>query len=395
MMHEGRVSMNKQSDSFLGCVDFCKGIAILMVILVHFAQVFSMPSILHIIPKFCQMGCQMFLILSAFTLCLSYSKKQPKYKDFIFSRIHRIWFTYVCAIVVFVGIAVLSKKLLGDNILNSSKNPADILINVFLLNGLVPTTANNRVVRGGWFVGTIVLFYVIFPVMYKLYFRLKKRSAYWLYFFPLIVTGVCFAANYIISIYYDGWIDNNSFGYFFILNQLPALSIGFSVFDLYLNRDIEKIKLPIIKFLFLIVVSMVLFRKGYKYVFIILPFLCGLAFMYFLIFFFKKEQVWNDKKGWRIISEFGKASFGIYLTHSIVVYEFTRYMKKIVSKGFSYVFDIRVNEILLFALLLPIAIVGSYALGKCFLKATSKMQRIFDGLLSKIKIFLNESLGEV
>lgn len=59
----------KQRDSL---VDIFKGIAIMMVVLVHSAQTFDLPKEVAYIPKLGQMGCQIFYLLSSFTLIYSF-----------------------------------------------------------------------------------------------------------------------------------------------------------------------------------------------------------------------------------------------------------------------------------------------------------------------------------
>lgn len=53
-------------------VDIFKGIAIIMVIIVHSAQTFELPEGINYIPKFGQMGCQIFFLLSSFTMIYSF-----------------------------------------------------------------------------------------------------------------------------------------------------------------------------------------------------------------------------------------------------------------------------------------------------------------------------------
>ena len=53
-------------------VDIFKGIAIMMVILVHSAQTFGLPEGVNYIPKLGQLGCQIFFLLSSFTIIYSF-----------------------------------------------------------------------------------------------------------------------------------------------------------------------------------------------------------------------------------------------------------------------------------------------------------------------------------
>ena len=53
---------------------FCKGIAILFVVLCHSHQTFTLPTPLNSVFSFFQIGVQLFMLLSAMGLCFSYSK---------------------------------------------------------------------------------------------------------------------------------------------------------------------------------------------------------------------------------------------------------------------------------------------------------------------------------
>ena len=58
-------------------VDVCKGIAMLMIIVVHCGQSFpKLNKILFYGTIYGQMGCQLFLLLSSFLLCNTYEKSK-------------------------------------------------------------------------------------------------------------------------------------------------------------------------------------------------------------------------------------------------------------------------------------------------------------------------------
>lgn len=59
------------------------------------------------------------------------------------------------------------------NVYKSSTDILGIIINVFCLNGLIPQY-NNNIVPGGWYIGTLVILYLMFPITY---FILKKENA--------------------------------------------------------------------------------------------------------------------------------------------------------------------------------------------------------------------------
>ncbi len=341
-----------------------------MILVVHSAQKFNLPDWGTIIPRFCQMGCQWFFVLSSFTLCNSYDKKKPKYFSFIKARISRIWLPYVCAMLLTVTLSVLSIIVTDINVLGSSINPIDIIINILLLNGLVPTTANNLVLRGGWFVGTIMLFYIIFPIMFQFNAYCKKRFKNWTFVFPLLVALICIAINICIGTFVSkSWLGNNSFGYFFIVNQIPALVFGFTLYDVSSNRKSCSAYTAIIKAILILSCSLVLFTLKLPYVFVILPALCGWGFYNVTLAMLDFEMMPKKephKKCW--LSFFGKQSFNIYLTHSFVVYEGSIVARKLLS-------SLPVSDVLLYVILLPILVALSYMVAWMFQYTVSSIRK--------------------
>jgi peptidoglycan/LPS O-acetylase OafA/YrhL len=131
-------------------IDLCKGVAILMVILVHSAQPFKLPSPWAEVLAMGQMGCQMFFVLSGYTLCRSLDTKQLTFTHFMKRRVTRIipsWWGIICCYLLIGNISI---RVLGCNFTGSNLNIWDVIINLLLLNGVVYGEVNNRVVRGGW-----------------------------------------------------------------------------------------------------------------------------------------------------------------------------------------------------------------------------------------------------
>lgn len=130
-------------------INFYKGLAILLVIMIHTSQCFTLVEPFSSITKFGDLGCQMFYTISAFCLCLTYENRNDSYIAFLKRRIKKIAPGYWLTIVISVSLALTSIWVFGKNLLNISLKPFDIAANVALPNGLCPQSANNQVVRGG------------------------------------------------------------------------------------------------------------------------------------------------------------------------------------------------------------------------------------------------------
>ena len=126
--------------------------------------------------------------------------------------------------------------LIYGNKIVTAMNISGMLANMFFVHGLIPVNLiNNGIVRGGWFIGAIVIFYVLFPVLYKFYFlKMKFWRKYRVLIFPMVILVISIL---IISVLekVDPFFrcDNNTFTYFSFINQLPAFSLGIVLFDLY------------------------------------------------------------------------------------------------------------------------------------------------------------------
>ncbi len=133
----------------INAISFYKGLAIMLVIMVHTSQCFCLVEPFSYITKFGDLGCQIFFTLSAFCLCLSFENRQETYAGYMKRRLKRIAPGYWLTILLSVSLALVSLLTLGKNVMGISLKPFDIAANVVLINGMCPQSANNQVVRGG------------------------------------------------------------------------------------------------------------------------------------------------------------------------------------------------------------------------------------------------------
>lgn len=353
-------------------VSFLKGIAIIMVVLVHSAQPFKVHGL-----EFMQMGCQIFFVLSGFTLALSYDKNYTGYKSFLQHRYIKLLPGYsmtICLGLILSGISIL---LFKKNITGIDTNPADIIINLIMIHGLFPTIANNHVVRGGWFVGTIVLLYITFPLLIKLFknkFKDNKLTYFNVVFLFIFINCVI---AIILKITFDYTIENNSFEYFSVVNQLPCFILGIVLYNLRdrINYNKEKLLLMV---LFLLSISIVIFYTEYTFSFVLLP---GI-FSIFTIYLFVLLRKFTDKISKNIIvksiSQIGDISFPIYLIHSFIVYDAIYFVKKAyhyINKGG--------DTLILYLILLPFIFISVVFAGN-----------MYNGMIKKVSslILINKNI---
>lgn len=307
-----------------------KGLAILLVILVHTSQRIQGDMYLRPLAYYGQMGVQIFFIVSAFTLCYSmeYRGKSDTFKGFYLRRYSRIAPGYYFGIILYL---ILTSFFSGVWV--SDKNPVNIIVNLLFLNGFYPP-ANNTVVPGGWSIGTEMIFYLLFPFLFRFYMKLQKKYEYTYLALPavallfsLLVQAVIFSLTN-----EPAYFKNNSFIYYSILNQLPVFCTGISLYIAFRKGLTENVKkLPSVFFFGLFTLfSAFLLYFGHRFFLFssaLFPFLSGISY----IFVFTYLQNNQELPGRTRLAKIGKLSYSSYLVHFIFTFYFVT--------GASSVFD--------------------------------------------------------
>ncbi len=364
-------------------IDFFKGVAILLVVLVHSIQRFSVPYWVTVVPSIGQLGCQVFFVLSSFSLCLGYSDKVIKYFDFFKRRISKMIIGYWSMILFYLFVNLFFAIRDNEPIHTYLLNPG-LLFNFLFLHGFSPNKSIvNGIVRGGWFVGTITILYMLFPLLLKVFtIRNHKWNKIKNFVFPISAYVISCTVFILLDIFKKGYnFENNSVSYFSFLNQFPCFTLGFSLFDIYKNNSFVNVKHTLLKFFVCSFVSLFLFFVEIKNTFIFISFFAALSFFYIFIFSQKSKGIINkinsDNSISRIIKELGKISFSVYLTHPIIVHLL---IKPIIEK----LSEIYSNQIIWYTLLCPVMFVLSYFLAKAFQWYESIVNKIINNISTNL-----------
>ena len=137
-------------------IDQAKGIAILMVILVHLSQILPLPRYMREVASFGALGVQLFFILSAYCLCLA-DKGEGWSFAYLMRKYRRFCPWYWAGIVLYFCHGWIN----GDV---SAYTAGNIGANMLLINDFIPS-AQNSIVPGGWSISCIALFAFIFPLI--------------------------------------------------------------------------------------------------------------------------------------------------------------------------------------------------------------------------------------
>ena len=325
-----------------GYIDSMRGIAILMVILVHTSNALIVDSgVLSTLSKYGQMGVQLFFVASAFTLCLSFSKRKDEHAPILAFYIRRF---FRIAPMYYLGIAgyCILRTLInyvnsGEIIVPDQYTPINIMANALFFHG-VYEPANNNIVPGGWSIGTEVLFYLIFPLlMLVLYKRLKGKLALILSF-PIVVFV---ALALVINSLPVSTVENNSFIYYSIFLQFPVFAIGITLFFLLESYEALLLRMSVsfIALLFIIFSTLSIYvgwESQIENAFIFVPFLSAISF-FFLVELFRRI----DKLNLNILIRVGQRSYSMYLIHFFFAYHVTGILNKhILSQFFSIEFSL-------------------------------------------------------
>lgn len=230
-----------ESSDHLAFVDVLRGIAVLLVVLVHTAQgVSNLHPAVAALAKAGQFGVQLFFVASAYTLCLSFERRRDEpnaVRAFFLRRYFRIAPLYYIGIGFYL-FCTTARLYFQTHVLQVSEtySASNILANVLLVHGLVPA-ANNGVVPGGWSIGTEVLFYALFPLLFPLVRRAVRKKGKIGLVGALAVTMLL---NLALLACFGFRVENNSFLFYFIANQLPVFVLGMGVY--FLEPRLDRLK---------------------------------------------------------------------------------------------------------------------------------------------------------
>ena len=346
-------------------VDFFKGIAMLLVVLVHSIQRFSVPYWFSLIPSLGQLGCQVFFVISGFSLCLGYSNKRIKYVDFMKRRISKLIVGYWTMILFYLLLNIFFAIIHNESVVALLKNPG-LFLNLLFLHGFSTDKAVvNGIVRGGWFVGTITVLYMLFPMLLKIFnIQNSKWTKIKTVAFPMISYVLSCSVFCLLSIFKNDYaFENNSVSYFSFLNQLPCFVLGFSLYELHKNNSFLNIKFSFAKFVLCSAVALYLFFAKQENALVFMSFFVATAFFYVFVWTQNSDlltkKIGSDSLGVKIIKKIGKISFSVYLTHPLIIHLLVKPIIEILNG----IYD---NDILWYLLLCPIMFVLSYFLAVLF-----------------------------
>jgi len=277
-------------------IDSLRGVAILLVILMHSGYYLHQnmeffPKILTLSVFYAQYGVQLFFIVSAYTLMMSYYSRineDNKTVKFFIRRYMRI------APMFYLGLVL--NLLTRQDITEISW--LRVLSNVTFTNSF--GEYHDGYVPGGWTISVEFIFYLILPFLCT---KIKSlNSALFLFTSVLLITTI-----YEPIILQLG-LDNFKISYFSIFYQLPIFALGICLY--WLLNDKNKIIERKTLFLLLITIITCCYISFPTNVGFSLAFVCLV-----LIMMFYPHKIYTNK----FLANIGKVSFSMYIIHFFVI----------------------------------------------------------------------------
>ena len=318
-------------------IDVMRGIAIIMVFIVHYGQSFGTPPV----TEFGMMGCQLFFFVSGYVCCLSFQRCKDVY-SFIRKRYLAIAPAFCLALTVIVIANYLHRAASGEPFVGAGNTGlVSVLCNYALIHGLMPFCYNN-VFPGGWFVGTLIILYLFHPCVMDTLSVIKKK---WVLTVAVMISGALISvlANYMLT--GSVVIENDNFAYYLFTNQICCYWLGILC---YLIKDnLKPVKNGTAAFLSLVLllITVLVFYSSCEFKYVLIPPLMGFhAFFLFIVL----DRVKLRGRVVDCLTVLGKNSFYIYLVHMVVAWTAAEYLRDVfMRKCYD---DITVA---MFALLLP------------------------------------------
>lgn len=281
-------------------IDSLRGIAILLVILTHVRQYLRFfPEIVNQFTLDGHLGVQLFFIVSAFTLTMSYHSRineQNKTRNFFIRRFFRI------APLFYLAIIFSCYNILSGNYDRSHElSVFEVLASFLFINGFFPEYINSLVL-GGWSITVEFTFYFCMPFICS---KVKNLNSSILFFILTLLFATSF--NKVLTILMPN--DTTGFLFYNIIYQLPVFALGILAYWM-INDKNKKVK-PIIVLLGAFTVFFYCYFTLPRHVIYSLFFVLLLLTLYL-----KPYKILSNK----ILANIGKVSFSMYITHFSFVY---------------------------------------------------------------------------
>lgn len=341
-------------------IDFLKGIAIVMVIMVHFtARLPELAAGISYVGLYGQMGCQLFFVISAYLVCISLWKGEKPTVQFIKNKLMRLMPAYILAIFIHIPVVILLRDIVGIDMNWPRTDIGNIIANIFFVQHLGGVGGFNVLVTGSWYVFCLILFYCMIYAARKYDLVNASNINY------VIAASAAMEIVLGIVLYYAVGMqcENNSYYYTSVIVQLPVLLFGVK---LYFDEGSQKRRKNIPLLIYTgggYILTLFLFFSGYRFVFLVIPVLCGMMFYAWIVLTKRAFERWKieDSLVARVFRKLGEYSYEILFMHVYPVSYGTRIFRVVLERV-----GLNLNGTALFLILFVPMVICSFIMAVAF-----------------------------
>lgn len=298
--------------SRLAYVDALRGFAILGVIIAHAGSIAGLDGRFGMLAGFAGMGVQLFFVISAFTIFLTFARASSSESrpvgNFFIRRLFRIVPIYWAGILLYTFIYGLESRgwRPGPELWH-------YMLHLTLTNVLHPETSSS-VVPGGWSISVEVLFYFTMPIWFLLVSGVRSAAL-----FTVTATFVAMAGIPIIRTIIDPALAYDNLDEYWtrsFLSQLPCFGFGFILYFLTVNpsNPLRLLGRPIPNACVL-AAAPIAFVAGYK---LALPLHYVVSLASLMVGAALSQMPWRILVN-QITTFVGRVSYSAYLLHFLVL----------------------------------------------------------------------------
>jgi len=277
-------------------LDFIRCISVIAIVIFHFNCSIQSHSIVgkeilltnYVNGSLGQIGVSLFFTISGAALMYTY-KENFSTKEFFKKRFISLypmfWIAYCSAFLYFFYI---------NTAINHSVSKKTFVLTILGMDGYLSYIIPNFYILGEWFLGCIILIYLLFPILRRFVLKNPKTLL------------IC------VSIFYIVFVQKYNFGMAIdrnFLNQIPSFLIG-----MYFVQYIKKLKLY--QFIIALIVSLIMLLINININGMYKVTIIGITLFFVLIYIAEHIKIEFIKESCLIISKY---SYAIFLVHHVII----------------------------------------------------------------------------
>lgn len=358
--------MQKKS---MNWINSFKGLAICGIVLIHSGAA-NLPSVLGKAGAIGNSGVQIFYLISGYLAFLSMDNFVKKEGEESFKWVRK----KILRLLPLFYIALIVGCLIGGDSYwygcDEKVTIPNIITHFLFLHGFFPRYANS-IIGGEWYLGTLVLFYLVVPLLHKYLDCLEKVIVF--------LSGITIGGTYITKILLrlvDGMIAEDKYiyasyvGTFSFFAQFSVFVLGILLYFLFKEINFENIKYKKMISCVMLFFSMLMLGgeivKSNNLLGISGVMLFALWYSGMII----SQQIYSCGllKAGGVLPSLGKYSYGIYLFHFFIIKFYDKYISLNIGNEITTWF---VKFIICFCL----SYIVSFVLTKCIDEPVNKYLR--------------------